>query len=532
MADKVIGDLNYAPGTVDDGNTLFVVQQAGAAYKLDGHAFILALTSILDGHGGIASIVYTAPVSPSLDGTLTITLADQSVTTLTVKNGKGIVSIAKTGSSGLTDVYTISYNDGTTSSFTVTNGAKGDTGDAWYVWIRYAGQQPTQDSDIGTTPDNWMGIYSGTSSTAPTHYADYQWFEIKGEKGDTGDPATVDSTEIVYQGSASGTTVPIGEWSTTIPVVPQGQYLWTRTTVTFNIGNPVVWYSVSYIAVDGSGSPGTATPLVDSGAGSVGTAMSYSRQDHQHPLNVATTGTPQMDGTASRGSEPTYARSDHIHPHDTSKADTGLGITGATVGKVPVISAVDGNGVPTAFVAGDGGDVTADMLGIVIDGNSTPVGASKGQYVIVKNSTISGVTDGLYKAALAIPANTAIDATYLTAVSGGGLNDVTKVEDVSINIDTTKYGLASWGNVQGTLVGSLLFIRLQGFNCINDLPSLTTIITLSGYKANASITEVIHTGQIFNGTISIDKNSGAIKTNGMISGRNSYAQLIIPVSAT
>ena len=180
MADKTIGDLNNAPGTVDDGNTLFVVQQAGTAYKLDGHAFILALTSILDGHGGINSIVYTSPVAPSLDGTLTITLADTTQTSLTIKNGKGITSIAKTGTSGLVDTYTISYNDGTTGTFTVTNGAKGDTGDAWYVWIRYAGQQPTQDSDIGTTPDNWMGVYSGTSSTAPTHYTDYQWFQIKG----------------------------------------------------------------------------------------------------------------------------------------------------------------------------------------------------------------------------------------------------------------------------------------------------------------------------------------------------------------
>ena len=433
MADKTIGDLNNAPGTVDDSNTLFVVQQAGTAYKLDGHAFILALTSILDGHGGINSIVYTAPVAPSLDGTLTITLADQSTTSLTVKNGKGITSIAKTGTSGLVDTYTISYNDGTTGTFTVTNGAKGDTGDAWYVWIRYAGQQPTQDSDIGTTPDNWMGVYSGTSSTAPTHYTDYQWFQIKGAKGDTGNPATIQSTAIEYQASSSGTTVPSGTWSTTIPSVTQGQYLWTRTTVTFNSGSPVVWYSVSYIAVDGSGSPGTATPLVDSGSGAVGVAMSYARQDHQHPLNVASTGTPQMDGTASRGSESTYARSDHIHPHDTSKADTGLGITGATVGKVPVISAVDGNGVPTAFAPGDGGDVTADMLGIVIDGNSTPVGASAEQYVIVKNSTISGVTDGLYTAALAIPANTAINSTYLRSVSRGGLNDLIAVSNTAVS---------------------------------------------------------------------------------------------------
>ncbi len=40
---------------------------------------------------------------------------------------KGVISIEKTSSEGLTDTYTVSYTDGTTSNFTVTNGAKGDT---------------------------------------------------------------------------------------------------------------------------------------------------------------------------------------------------------------------------------------------------------------------------------------------------------------------------------------------------------------------------------------------------------------------
>ena len=42
--------------------------------------------------------------------------------------GKGISSIAKTGTSGLVDTYTITYSDGTTSTFTVTNGAAGQNG--------------------------------------------------------------------------------------------------------------------------------------------------------------------------------------------------------------------------------------------------------------------------------------------------------------------------------------------------------------------------------------------------------------------
>lgn len=43
-------------------------------------------------------------------------------------DGRGIVSIEKSGTDGLVDTYTITYTDGTHSTYTVTNGEKGDTG--------------------------------------------------------------------------------------------------------------------------------------------------------------------------------------------------------------------------------------------------------------------------------------------------------------------------------------------------------------------------------------------------------------------
>lgn len=47
-------------------------------------------------------------------------------------DGKGIVSIEKTGTSGLVDTYTITYTDDTTSTFEVTNGEGGaDIVTAW-----------------------------------------------------------------------------------------------------------------------------------------------------------------------------------------------------------------------------------------------------------------------------------------------------------------------------------------------------------------------------------------------------------------
>ena len=45
------------------------------------------------------------------------------------KDGRGVVSLIKTGSEGLTDTYTITYTDDTESVITVTNGEKGDKGD-------------------------------------------------------------------------------------------------------------------------------------------------------------------------------------------------------------------------------------------------------------------------------------------------------------------------------------------------------------------------------------------------------------------
>ena len=75
----------------------------------------------------IKKIIKTS--TSGLVDTYTITLTDGTTSTFTVTNGKAISGISKTGTSGLVDTYTIRFNDGTTSTFTVANGAKGDKGD-------------------------------------------------------------------------------------------------------------------------------------------------------------------------------------------------------------------------------------------------------------------------------------------------------------------------------------------------------------------------------------------------------------------
>lgn len=62
----------------------------------------------------------------------------------------------------------------------------------------------------------------------------------------------VASTTVEYQASTSGTTVPTGTWSATIPTVAQGSYLWTKTTTNYTSGDPTVGYSVARMGVNGA----------------------------------------------------------------------------------------------------------------------------------------------------------------------------------------------------------------------------------------------------------------------------------------
>lgn len=132
---------------------------------------VAQLTALADGHGGIASIT-------------------------------AVESSADAG----TNVITVTMADGSTASFNVKNGSKGSTGARTYVWIRYAHVQPTQNSDMGTTPDEWIGIATNTSSTAPSSYTAYTWYKYKGDKGDKGD--TGKGVSNITASRTSGTGAP------------------------------------------------------------------------------------------------------------------------------------------------------------------------------------------------------------------------------------------------------------------------------------------------------------------------------------
>lgn len=271
MADKAISELIAAEQI--KAADLFVLEQDSAAKKLTGQILLNWLTAAADGHGGISSIVKQS--TSGLTDTYRITMADTTTFDFPVKNGRGITGVSKISTSALVDTYRITYNDNTTSTFTITNGAKGDKGDNAYVWIRYAAQEPTAAShNFGVLPDNWMGVYSGNSATAPTDWTQYQWFEIKGEKGGIGNPALLTSQSVTYQASTSGNVIPSGNWQGSIPTVAQGAYLWTRVTMTFNSGTPIYAYSVSRMGIDGTGAVSTVCGVAPNSSGNVSLSAS------------------------------------------------------------------------------------------------------------------------------------------------------------------------------------------------------------------------------------------------------------------
>ena len=266
MADKSVGELIAAQSVTP--TDLFVLEQNGTAKKLTGQILENWLVSFADGHGGIQSIKKLS--TSGLADTYRITLADTTTFDFVVNNGRGITGISKTSTSGLVDTYTISYNNGTTSKFTVTNGEKGDKGDNTYTWVKYASQEPTEEShSMGDIPDDWRGEYNGPLAEAPTDWKQYKWFKHKGEKGDTGNPATLVTKSVTYQVSDSGTIIPSGSWGSSIPVVSQGKYLWTKTEVRFNTGDPIVSYSVARMGIDGSGSVSSVAGVSPDATGNV-----------------------------------------------------------------------------------------------------------------------------------------------------------------------------------------------------------------------------------------------------------------------
>lgn len=132
------------------------------------------------------------------------------------------------------------------------NGANGETS---YLHIAYAtsADGKTGFSTTNAVDKTYIGQYVDFTKADSANPAKYHWSKFQGPKGDKGDTGKgVKSTSVAYQVSTSGTTVPTGTWSGSVPSASAGQYLWTRTIITYTDDTTSTIYSVGRMGTNGA----------------------------------------------------------------------------------------------------------------------------------------------------------------------------------------------------------------------------------------------------------------------------------------
>nr|DAO76984.1 MAG TPA: tail protein [Caudoviricetes sp.] len=176
-----------------------------------------------------------------------------------------------------------------------------------------------------------------------------------GQDGNTGkdgiagkDGVGIASTEIMYASSNSSTIAPAGGWSTQVPNVPQGHYLWTRTTWRYTDKTTETGYSVSRNGQDGAkGDAGRDGVPGKNGLGLKNTSVMYgiSMNDTVQPGSW-TSQVPALikgqylwtrtiwtytDNTNETGYQKTYIPRDGNNGRDGIAGKDGVGIKSTTI---------------------------------------------------------------------------------------------------------------------------------------------------------------------------------------------------------
>lgn len=76
-------------------------------------------------------------------------------------DGNGIVSVTKTGTAGLVDTYTITFDDGDTETFQITNGSDGQNGSKWYKGTAISGTGSSITGFPGVKDDFYLNSANG-----------------------------------------------------------------------------------------------------------------------------------------------------------------------------------------------------------------------------------------------------------------------------------------------------------------------------------------------------------------------------------
>lgn len=232
-------------------------------------------------------------------------------------------------------------------------GKPGADGKTSYIHFAYANSSDGK-TDFSTTYfDNalYIGTLTNETEADSTTYSDYTWSRLMGAKGDTGadgvagkDGTSIEATIVTYQASTSGTTAPTGTWSSNVPTVSKGEYLWTKTTWTYSDNTSESGYSVAYIGTDGN--DGTNGVAGKDGVGISSTTITY-----QSSTSGTTTPTGTWSSSIPTVSAGSYLWTKTVWTYTDNTSETGysvskMGSTGAK-GDTGATGAKGADGVTT-----------------------------------------------------------------------------------------------------------------------------------------------------------------------------------------
>ena len=166
----------------------------------------------------IKCVLYESGTSNELDSQTVVVISDGQ----TGQAGKGISK---------TEIFYKASSSGTTPpTFSSSDTNVPSVGEGSYLWTKI--------------------VYTYTDGTTSSAYS----VSRMGKNGEAGTSVTIASTSVKYISKTNGQTIPTdpeSSWSTSIPNVPDGSFLWTRTIVTYSDGTSTTSYSVGKMGATG-----------------------------------------------------------------------------------------------------------------------------------------------------------------------------------------------------------------------------------------------------------------------------------------
>ena len=216
------------------------------------------------------------------------------------------------------EIFQAKFTGPSEGSFTVRiRKPKQEPGSTATPWMPSASEVTTADWP------SYIGQYTDFTQADNTNPSNYVWSLMRGDDG-----VGIKTTVITYAISTSGTTAPTTGWTSSVPSLVKGQYLWTKTVWTYTDNSSETGYSVTYISKDGNnGNDGIAGK---DGVGIKTTTITYagSTSGTTAPTSGWTTTVPTVAAGSYLWTKTVWAYTDNTS--ETGYSVAKMGNTGAT----------------------------------------------------------------------------------------------------------------------------------------------------------------------------------------------------------